>query len=290
MALVCTVDFITPPVDDPFIFGQIAAANSISDIYAMGAKPLTCLNLMSFPSKKLEQGILHDIMRGALSKIEEAGAVLLGGHTIEDEEPKFGLAVNGIVHPEKYWSNATARIGDVVLITKPLGSGVLFNANLKGWVSREAIQGCIDIISTLNKKAMEILLQYSISAATDVTGFGLTGHAFEMAKGADTTFEIDLSALPIMSESLEMYKKGMNTGSNLFNKQLVFQTMRIEGDIPHWHEQILYDPQTNGGLLVALPEEEAERALSELKNNGVPEAAIIGKVIEKSGEDFLVVK
>ena len=170
MALVTTADFITPPVDDPYLFGQIAAANSISDIYAMGGKPVTCLNLVGFPADKLDPEILHGIVEGALSKITESGAVLAGGHTTDDEEPKFGLSVTGIVHPKEYWRNVGAEPGDVLILTKPIGSGVIFNANLKNWVSDQALDECIGAITTLNKQAAAIMADFDIQAVTDITG------------------------------------------------------------------------------------------------------------------------
>jgi len=185
IAIITTADFITPPVNDPYQFGQIAAANAISDVYAMGGKPITCINLAAFPSKKLGPEILQGIVAGALSKITESGAVLAGGHTIEDDEPKFGLAVTGIVHPKKYWSNAGAKPGDVLILTKPIGSGVLFNANLKGWVSEGALNECISTISTLNKTAAEIFSNFEIHAVKDITGFGLAGHGFERAMAVE---------------------------------------------------------------------------------------------------------
>lgn len=276
--MVTTADFITPPVDDPYTFGEIAAANAISDVYAMGGRPIVCLNLVAFPSKKLEPDVLHQIIAGALSKITEAGAVLAGGHSIEDDEPKFGLSVTGIVHPEKYWSNAGAQVGDVIVLTKPIGSGVLFNANLKKWVSHEAMDECISTIKTLNRRAAEIMSGFEIHAATDITGFGLAGHCFEVAKGSNVTIKIDLNKVPIMKEALEMYKKGMNTGVNRHNERLVKDNMRFEADLPVWHREIVYDPQTGGGLLAAVSESHGNSLVKALRDSDVQSACIIGKV------------
>jgi selenide,water dikinase len=278
VALIATADFITPPVNDPYQYGQIAAANAISDVYAMGGRPILCLNLAAFPVKKLEQEVLHQIVAGALSKITEAGAVLAGGHTIEDDEPKFGLAVNGIVHPEKYWSNSGARPGDALILTKPVGSGVLFNANLKNWVSEQALEACIATISTLNRRAAEIMSGFEIHAATDVTGFGLAGHSFEMAKAGNVRFEIRLDDLPVMEEALEMYEKGMNTGVNAANQQMVQANTRFEKDLPPWHQQIVFDPQTSGGLMVAVPGDQGDSLLRALHEGGVEQARLIGSV------------
>jgi len=264
-------------VDDPYVFGQIAAANAISDVYAMGGRPLTCLNLVSFPSKKLPPDHLHRIIAGALDKITEAGAVLAGGHSIEDDEPKFGLAVTGIVHPEKYWTNGGARPGDALILTKSIGSGVLFNANLKNRVSAEAMAQCLATVTTLNRAAAESLQDFEIHAVTDITGFGLAGHALEMARSSDACLDIEVAALPIMREALDMYKKGVNTGVNPHNRQLVAGHTRIEARLAPWHEEILYDPQTSGGLLVALPEHQASAALGALVDREVS-ACLIGRV------------
>ncbi len=278
IALVTTADFITPPVDDPYIFGQIAAANAISDVYAMGGRPITCLNLAGFPSKKLDKKILQQIMAGAISKITEAGAVLAGGHTIDDDEPKFGLAVSGIVHPDKYWTNSGAKNGDVLILTKPIGSGVLFNANLKGWVSQEAMDECIAIITMLNKTAAEIIGHFQINAVTDVTGFGLAGHCFEMALASNVRLEVNIDDVPLMRESLAMYEKGMRTGMNSPNRQMVEKHMVFKKVVPPWHQEIVYDPQTSGGLLVAVPRGESEKLLEALRSGGVKWAEIIGDV------------
>jgi len=288
IAIVTTADFITPPVNDPYLFGQIGAANAISDVYAMGGRPLTCLNLVAFPSKKLASEVLHQIVAGALNKINEAGAVLAGGHSIEDDEPKFGLAVTGIVHPEKYWTNSGAKAGDVLILTKPIGSGVIFNANLKKWVSTSAMDECLATITTLNKTAAEIMQGFKVHAATDITGFGLAGHAFEIAVGSDVRLEISMDEIPIMREALAMYKKGMNTGMNASNRRLVAENLRFENELPAWHQEIVYDPQTSGGLLVSVPEGGSENMLEALKNAGVEQARIIGNVGESRDSVRLV--
>ncbi len=289
LALVTTADFITPPVDDPYTYGQIAAANALSDVYAMGARPVTCLNLAAFPSGKLPMEMLHRIVAGALSKITEAGAVLAGGHTIEDDEPKFGLAVNGVVHPERYWPNRTARHGHTLVLTKPIGSGVLFNANIKGYVSAAALEACIDHLTTLNRKACEVLQAFEVSAATDVTGFGLAGHAFEMARGAGVTLTLEMDRLPIMAEALDMYRRGVTTGVNAHNRRMVAEAIRFEGDWPEWRREIVYDPQTSGGLLVAVNPDQIDALLSALHRAGVPAAVPVGTVGSGEGAGRLQV-
>jgi selenide,water dikinase len=285
---VTTADFITPPVDDPYLYGQIAAANAISDIYAMGGKPLTCLNLVCFPPDKLDPEVLHQMVAGALSKITEAGAVLAGGHTVEDDEPKFGLSVTGIVHPQKFWANSGARPGDVLILTKPVGSGVLFNANIKKWVSPKALDECLSILTMLNKTAAEVMADYEIHAATDITGFGLAGHGYEMAKASNVCLEIRVNDIPVMREALDMYNKGMTTGVNASNQQLVEKCTCFDTELPAWHREIVYDPQTSGGLLVALPESQSQNLLQKLKDADVKDARIIGRVSDKQDSTYLI--
>jgi selenide,water dikinase len=280
LAIIMTADFITPPVNDPYVFGQIAAANAISDVYAMGGQPVACLNLVCFPSKKLPPEELHQIVAGALSKITEAGAVLVGGHSVEDDEPKFGLAVTGIVHPDKFLTNKGAQPGDVLILTKPVGSGVLFNANLKKWVSKEAMEACLSILITLNRTAAELMSGFDIHAATDVTGFGLAGHGFEVAKASNVCLEIGIQELPIMDEALAMYKRGMTTGVNAYNRRMVDKHFRFETELPPWHEEIVFDPQTSGGLLVSVTQTQGEHLVNALHAKGVATAKMIGYVHE----------
>jgi selenide,water dikinase len=288
MALVSTADFITPPVDDPFVYGQIAAANAISDIYAMGGRPITCLNLVAFPSGKLDPEILHGIVAGAVDKITEAGAVLVGGHTIEDDEPKFGLAVNGIVHPDRVWTNAGAHPGDVLVLTKPIGSGVLFNANIKHWVSATALAECIALLTTLNRTACEIMQDFAIHAATDVTGFGLAGHSYEMAHASDVTMVLAMDRLPVMREALEMYRRGVNTGVNPHNRRMVQGRLNFAGDWPSWHQEILFDPQTSGGLLVSVARSDADGLVAALRAAGVSHACAIGEVLPRDEQGVVL--
>ena len=287
-ALILTADFITPPVNEPFIYGQIAAANALSDVYAMGGRPVACLNLVAFPSRKLDAQVLHDIVAGGLSKITEAGAVLAGGHSIEDDEPKYGLSVTGVVHPDKYWTNAGARAGDALVLTKPVGSGVLFNANLKNWVSAAAMTACIETITTLNRAAAEVMAGFEIHAATDVTGFGIAGHGFEMAKGSGVSLRIRIGDLPVMDEAIAMYRRGMTTGVNAHIVDRVKHHVRFEDALPAWHRQIVYDPQTSGGLLVALPAAQAPDLVKALHAAGVSAACMIGEAAALENHTYLV--
>lgn len=290
LAVVSTADYITPPVNDGYLFGQIAAANALSDIYAMGATPVMCLNLVSFPSEKLPVETLHQIVKGALSKITESGAVLAGGHSIDDDEPKFGLAVTGTVHPKHYWANIGAEPGDVLILTKPLGSGVLFNANLKGWVSKRALDKCIGTLTRLNRTAAEVLSRLDVHAATDITGFGLAGHGMEMAKGSGVTIIMTMENLPVMDEALAMYEKGMTTGVNALNRQLVQDHFEFAQKFNPWQEEIFFDPQTSGGLLVSLPEDQGKAALEALAEQGETEARIVGEVRSFNGQTHIVVE
>jgi selenide, water dikinase len=290
LAIVVTADFITPPLNDPYLFGQIAAANAISDVYAMGGEPKVCLNLVCFPSKKLPAEELHQIVAGALNKITEAGAVLAGGHSVEDDEPKFGLSVVGVVHPDRYWTNTGAQPGDVLILTKPLGSGVLFNANLKHRVSRTALEACVAALTTLNKMAAEVMRAFDIHAVTDITGFGLAGHGLEMAKASQVTLSIKMDCLPIMDEALDMYRQGVTTGVNAFNQRLAAEHTRFETPCPQWHQQIVYDPQTSGGLLIAVPAGQQVDLVHALKQARTPVAALIGEVLPLEGRIHLVFK
>lgn len=286
-AIVVTADFITPPTDDPETFGRVAAANAISDVYAMGGRPITCVNLVAFPAKKLPMETLAGIIRGAQQKIAESGAVLAGGHTVEDPEPKFGLAVTGLVHPDRVWTNAGAHAGDALVLTKPIGSGVLLNANLKGWVNEADLADCLNTLETLNRRAAEIAADYDIHAATDVTGFGLAGHALEMAKGANLLIHLDREAVPELSGARAMYDRGMSTGSTETNEALVQPHLTWRGRFGRTDQSLFFDPQTNGGLLFALDAAEAAGLVQALVEGGISAAAIIGRVDERSSEDYL---
>ena len=278
-AIINTADFITPPVNDPYIYGQIAAANALSDVYAMGGRPLTCLNLVAFPSKKLGHDVLQRIVMGAFQKIDEGGALLVGGHSIDDDEPKFGLAVTGIVHPDKIWTNAGARPEDLLILTKPIGSGVLFNANIKGLVPETSMKTCIESLIELNMNAAAIMSDFEIHSVTDVTGFGLIGHAHEMAEASNVTVVINHDTIPIMKSSFDMYKRGISTGSNAANRQLTEAQTRFDTLLPSYQEEIYFDPQTSGGLLVAVPPEAGDSLLRALHAGGIRYASIIGKVL-----------
>ncbi|OGR17503.1 MAG: selenide, water dikinase SelD [Desulfobacterales bacterium GWB2_56_26] len=280
LAMINTVDFITPPVDDPYWFGQISAANSISDVYSMGGKPVTALNVVMYPAKYLDMGILREILRGGNDKVVEAGACLAGGHTVDDNEPKYGLCVNGTVHPGRIITNAGAKPGDALLLTKPLGTGVLFNATrARKFSLRELETSVLPIIATLNGTAMNCALQYDLHACTDVTGFGLLGHLLEMAIGGRLHAVVDYNALPFYPGALDMYRKGQTTGSNKANKALVARyPLKAERTLTASQMELLYDPQTSGGLLLALPKDQAQSLQADLLAAGVAVAAKIGEM------------
>lgn len=279
--MISTVDFITPPVDDPYWFGQIAAANSISDVYSMGGKPLNALNLVMFPAKHLDMGLLRDILRGGHDKVAEAGACLVGGHTVDDDEPKYGLAVIGSVHPDRIITNAGSRPGDALILTKPVGTGVLFNAVVSGKLKqRDLEEEVLPIVAALNGPAMEIALGFDLHACTDITGFGIAGHLFELAAGSGAKVRLTYSTLPVYPNALEMYRKGESTGSNLANRAMVHEHLTIRASLARHEEQILFDPQTSGGLLLSVPGDEAEDLMSALEKAGVAVAARVAEVIE----------
>jgi selenide,water dikinase len=279
IALVSTVDYITPPVDDPWWFGQIAAANSLSDIYAMGGKPLTALNLVMFPATKLDLGLLKSILRGGSEKIKEARASMAGGHSVDDNEPKYGLAVTGQVHPERVLTNRGCCPGDALVLTKPLGTGVLFNANRSGKLPYRELETILPQVAALNDKAMETALSQKVRACTDITGFGILGHSLEMAKGSSIQIELLYDRLPVYPNALQMYRKGETTGSNKANRQLADGFWEASITLSAEAQEILFDPQTSGGLLLSVPESNADELVNALHAAGVADAAKVARVV-----------
>jgi selenide,water dikinase len=273
-------------VEDPYWFGQIAAANSLSDIYAMGGKPLTALNLVMFPSKKLEMSILQEILKGGNEKVSEADACMAGGHSVDDNEPKYGLAVTGIVHPEHILTNGDARVGDALILTKPLGTGVLFNANRSGKLPYRELEAILPQIAALNRKSIEIAAKFGLHACTDITGFGILGHALEIAKASQVQIDLIYDNLPLFPNAIEMYKKGESTGSNNSNRKLCHGFWESTKANPSAKEEILFDPQTSGGLLMAIADHLAEDVITALKAGGITKAARVGRVAA-SGRPYL---
>lgn len=279
--MVNTIDFITPPVDDPYWFGQIAAANAISDIYTMGARPLTALNVVMFPCNQLDMGILKEILRGGNDKVIEAGACLVGGHSVDDEEPKYGLCVNGVVHPARIITNAGSQPGDALILTKPLGSGVLFNAVRSRKLSfKELERDVLPTVAALNGIAMEHALKFDLHSCTDITGFGLAGHLLETAIGCDARIILEYKQLPFYPAAAEMYRKGETTGSNQGNRDLVAKRLEIQASLSKVEEDLLFDPQTSGGLLLSVPDAQVDALVAELEAADVAVAARIGEVVK----------
>jgi len=283
IAMINTIDFIPPPVDDPYWFGQISAANSISDVYSMGGRPITALNVVMFPSKLLDMGILKQILHGGHDKVVEAGACMVGGHTIDDEEPKYGLCVNGIVHPDRIITNAGARPGDALILTKPLGSGVLFNATRSGkFPYAELERDILPSLAALNDKAIEAGLKFDLHACTDITGFGILGHLLEVAHGSNARVVVRFSDLPFYPGALDMYKKGETTGSNKANRAMVARhKLTMAARLTKDEEELLYDPQTSGGLLLSVPADQANELIAALQKAGTAAAALIGLVTDE---------
>lgn len=289
VALIQTVDFFPPMVDDPFTFGQIAAANALSDVYAMGGEPRLALNVVAFPNC-LGAEVLGEILAGGASKVKEAGAVLAGGHSINDEEPKYGLCVSGFVKPDRIWKNGGARTGDVLLLTKPLGVGLINTAVKAGMASEEAERKAVESMSCLNKLAMEVLREVEVHSCTDVTGFGLTGHALETARASGKSLVIQTDKLEVLPDALFYASMGLVPEGTYRNKAFNKKDVRLEEQVDEAMEDLVFDPQTSGGLLVSLKREDAENVLVRLAEAGYPlKAGIVGAVTDLQ-DKYLIVR
>jgi len=280
-ALIMTVDFFPPITDDPFEYGEIAAANSLSDIYAMGGTPLVALNVVGFPAS-LDKDILGEILRGGYSKANEAGCLIAGGHTVDDPEPKYGLSVVGVVEPGKQVSNAAAKPGDVLVLTKPLGTGIITTAGKQGKVSKEVMDGAVKAMSALNRGAAEAMTVVGVSSATDVTGFGLMGHLRSMVRGSKVTAEIDLRNVPVLPGVWDLIDAGIAPGGTHRNLQSVSDTVVWSNALSEREQLLLCDAQTSGGLLISVPEDSKDDLMAELLNQGVLGAAVVGSITEES--------
>lgn len=277
LALIQTVDYFTPIVDDPYMFGQIAAANALSDVYAMGGIPKTVLNIVGFPIDVLGPDVLTEILKGAADKVAEADALTVGGHSIDDQEPKFGLSVTGLVHPDKYYKNVGAVPGDVLILTKPIGVGIHTTAIKRDLLNEEQLQAVTAVMAQLNKTASEKLKNHHPNAVTDVTGFGLLGHAYEMASGSDVTFAINVNQVPVLEGTEALAEQDVIPGGS--KKNLKWLTPNVSfNQIPEIQQLILADAVTSGGLLISLPKDEAEDYLEAVHNKGLHAATIIGEV------------
>ncbi len=284
IAIVQSLDFFTPIVDDPFEFGQIAAANSLSDIYAVGAKPIVALNIVCFPIKEQSEEILAQILKGGLEKIHEAGALLIGGHSVEDKEPKYGLSVTGIVHPQKFLCNKGAKPGDALILTKPIGMGILSTAHKAGLLDQDILKKMIDVMKTLNKDASEAMVALKAHSSTDITGFGLAGHALEMAVASKVKIVIDTKKVPILPEVINFSNMGFIPEGDYANREYCKKSFKINPSVPEELIPVLFDAQTSGGLLISILKEDAQKLINTLNKKGHKDVAIIGHVEEGDGE------
>jgi selenide, water dikinase len=282
IAIVQSLDFFTPIVDDPYTFGQITAANALSDIYAMGAQPVTALNIVAFPIDDMDKRILKDILRGGIDKINESGAVLAGGHSIKDDELKYGLSVTGIVHPDKLISNKGARPGDVLILSKALGTGIVATALKRKIALSEQLDAMTASMIQLNKYAAEVAVKYQVNAMTDVTGYGLVGHLLEMLDSSGMDATIFTEKLPLLPGAMEWANKKVIPGGLVTNLKYYKPRLDLGPGVSESMEYLTVDPQTSGGLLISTPAASAERLLQELHANGVDQARIIGQITQAS--------
>ncbi len=281
LAIIQTIDFFTPIVDDPYTFGQIAAANALSDVYAMGGKPLTAMNVVCFPTKSLDISVLKDILRGGVDKILEAGALLVGGHTIDDKELKYGLSVTGVVHPKRLVTNSGAKVGDKLVLTKPLGTGIISTAVKAKMADEKTAAKVVKCMATLNRKASELMQEVRVHACTDITGFGLLGHACQVAQNSQVGINIFSASVPLLLGAEEFAKRKLYPGGLHRNREFYSPCVKIANEVPSHLQGIFFDPQTSGGLLICLAPRKAELLLSKLWQASVEDAVIIGEVVSE---------
>jgi selenide,water dikinase len=288
LALIQTVDFFTPIVDDPYWFGQIAAANALSDVYAMGGEPKTAMNLVAFPVKDLDLDILRKILEGGIEKMKEAAVILVGGHSVEDRELKYGLSVTGFVHPERVLTKKSIRIGDGLILTKPIGTGIINTAIKGGLASPEITETVTRIMTTLNREAAQIMNDFQVHACTDITGFGLLGHLFEMVLGSGMGIRLEANNVPVLPETLAYAGMGMVPGGAYKNRQFYAPHIQFSASVDPLLQDVLFDPQTSGGLLISVTGDQAEAMLDRLRNAGIKDAALIGETVPEPKEKILV--
>ena len=287
LALVQTVDFFPPIADDPYLFGQIAATNALSDVYAMGGEPKLCLNIMAVPEDMPKEAV-HDILRGGYDKVYEAGALITGGHSILDDEPKYGLAVTGFVHPDKMLTNSAARPGDVLVLTKPIGIGVLTSAGKADLLTKETVDFMNRMMTTLNKAARDVMVRYKVHACTDVTGFALLGHALEMAQGSGMELELDTAQIDLIEEARGFAEMGI-LPAGMYRNRAFAEAAVDAGEVPLAVQDMLYDPQTSGGLLIAVHPDDADALYADLRT-AVPSAQRIGTVRHYRGGKYIFLR
>ena len=288
MATVSTLDFFTPVVNNPYDYGQIAAANALSDVYAMGGKPLTAMNILCYPIKSLDRDIVVEILKGSADKVDEAGAVIIGGHTLQDSEIKYGLSVTGIIHPDRIVTNAGARAGDALVLTKPLGTGLIISAIKADKVLEEHINLATRSMVLLNKTASEAMLEVGVSACTDITGFGLMGHAYELAEASKVTLSFFAGRIPIFDGCERYVKMGLMPGVSKLNKKYLKDAIRIDPKVRKEIVDVLFDAQTSGGLLISIPKGKAEILCTKLKEKGVLTYDVVGEVCERGDVSIIV--
>ncbi len=288
-ALIQTTDFFPPVCSDPYEFGQIAAANALSDVYAMGGKVLTAMNLLMYPAYRPME-MLKEIIRGGQDKVDESGGVLVGGHTLTDDLPKYGLAVTGVVHPKKVITNDAAKSGDVLILTKPIGSGMIMSGKRLGEVGEEEHQAALDNMKILNKNGAEVMQKYGVRAATDITGFGLAGHIMKMAQASNVTMILNSESVPLLKGAYELADIGCIPGACFRNQEYVTKNIKFEDDVIYEYQMLMLDAQTSGGLLICAPSDSVEKMLEELKNSGYPDSAVVGRVVEKEDKFVRVIR
>lgn len=289
LALVQTLDFFPPVVDDPYLYGQIAATNALSDVYAMGGKPITALNLAGFPDKELPMSILGTILQGGASKCLEASCCVVGGHTVRDTEIKFGLSVTGLVHPKEFWPNAGAIPGDMLILLKPLGTGFVTTAAKKQQCPQATLDSALESMTTLNKVSAEVCREVGgIHAVTDITGFGLAGHSYEMAQGSNVTLQIELSKLPLIKGILDLVQPQFTTRASKTNRSYVEGSLELLEPLDPLLLEIFFDAQTSGGLLVSIAANRADNLISLAKQRGCLAQACIGTVLERQSSALIV--
>ncbi len=289
LALIQTVDFFTPIVDDPYWFGQIAAANALSDVYAMGGIPKTAMNLVGFPIGEMDIAILRAILEGGIEKMKEAGVVLVGGHSVEDPELKYGLSVTGFIHPDRILTKNNLKEGDHLILTKPLGTGIVNTAIKGGIASPEVIERVTHLMARLNRKPAEIMSHYEVHACTDITGFGLLGHLAEMVLGSGTGIRLQSEKIPIIPEAREYAQMGFIPAGAYRNREFRASMTVFAASVDRFLQDLFFDPQTSGGLLICVSEKDSADLVKELKTEGVQDAVIIGEVV-KSGEEKIFVQ
>lgn len=286
LAIIQTLDFFTPVVDDPYIFGQIAAANSLSDVYAMGGEPRLAMNIVCFPDC-LSPDILTEILKGGHDKVEEAGAVLVGGHTVEDDEPKYGLSVTGFIHPNKVLTNGDARVNDFLVLTKPIGTGIINTAIKGGLADKKDYDEAVKVMTTLNKFAIEAANKVGVNGCTDITGFGLLGHSLELAEASSATLKIKYKDIPLIEGALQYAQMGLVPAGAYSNESYIGDKIQFNTELPREIIDILYDPQTSGGLLISVSEDKVCELLKELKYTPT-DFGVIGQVVEREDKYLII--